>query len=119
MKWKSSMRRHEVWGEVLLFVGATCIGLGLYFALLGAVGNSLVFQGSYFLKGKDFLLFPGFFGLGALLWKLGSIELKETLPGKVRRDNMEKETKLFGMKEFIGGLCAGILVGFVLAIFFF
>ena len=107
-------------GEILLFIGATCIGLGLYLALLGAVGRPLLFQNSaFFLKGKEFILFPIFFGIGALLWKIGTIELREMPPGKVRRDSMEKETKLFGMKEFIGGLCAGILVGFVLAMFFF
>lgn len=80
-----NLRKHEVIGLVLVFLAATCIGIGLYLTLLGAIGRPLLHQSSdYFIKGKEFVLFPIFYGVGALLWVLGKIELKEAMPGKNR-----------------------------------
>lgn len=80
-----NLRRHEVIGLVLVFLGATSIGVGIYLTLLGAVGRPLLYQSSdYFIKGKEFILFPLFYGIGALLMALGKIELKEAMPGKNR-----------------------------------
>jgi len=82
---------HEFIGLILIFLAATSIGIGLYLVLLGAVGRPLLHQNpDYFLKGKDFMLFPIFFGVGAVLWVMGKIELKEALPGKNRgREGVE------------------------------
>ena len=81
----SNLRKHEVIGLILVFLAATSIGIGLYLTLLGAIGRPLLHQSSdYFIKGKEFALFPIFFGIGAVLWVLGGIELKEALPGKNR-----------------------------------
>lgn len=83
---KYNIRSHEIMGYFLIFLSATCIGIGLYLALLGAVGRPLLLQSSsYFLKGTDFIIFPLFFGIGAILWTLGKIELKDVPPGKVVR----------------------------------
>ncbi len=82
---KHNLRRHEVMGLVLVFLSATLIGIGIYLTILGAIGRPLLMQSSdYFLKGKEFVLFPIFYGLGAVLWEMGKIELKEVKPGKVR-----------------------------------
>jgi hypothetical protein len=82
---KHNLRRHEFIGLVLVFLGATCLGIGLYLTLLGAIGRPLMYQSSdYFIKGKEFILFPIFYGIGAVLFALGKIELKEALPGKNR-----------------------------------
>lgn len=61
------------------------MGIGLYVVLWGA--NRPLFYGSLdqLIRGREFLLFPLFFGLGALLWVLGKIELREAMPGKKRR----------------------------------
>ena len=80
-----NLRKHEVIGLILVFLAATCLGIGLYFTLMGAIGRPLLHQSSdYFIKGADFLLFPIFYGIGAVLWVLGKIELKESMPGKYR-----------------------------------
>jgi len=82
---KHNLRKHEVIGLILIFLAATSIGIGIYLTLLGAIGRPLLHQSSdYFIKGKEFILFPIFFGIGAILWALGRIELKEALPGKNR-----------------------------------
>ena len=84
---KHNVRIHEFIGLILIFLGATCFGIGLYLTLVGAIGRPLLHQDSdYFLKLKDFVLFPIFYGIGALLWSLGKIELKEALPGKNREN---------------------------------
>ncbi|MCX6707614.1 MAG: hypothetical protein NT001_05755 [Candidatus Woesearchaeota archaeon] len=82
---KHNLRRHELMGLLFIFLAATCIGIGLYFTLMGAIGRPLLRQSTdYFLKGKEFILFPLFYGVGALLWELGKIEIKEATPGKIR-----------------------------------
>lgn len=82
---KHNLRTHEVIGLVLVFLGATSLGIGLYLTLLGAIGRPLLHQSSdYFIKFKEFILFPIFYGVGALLLSLGGIELKEAMPGKNR-----------------------------------
>ena len=75
----NSLRRHEMLGLVLVFFGATCIGIGLYVTVYMALGK---FLGDYMIRGTDYLLFPLFYGLGALLWSLGKIELKDVMPGR-------------------------------------
>jgi len=81
---KSNLRKHEIIGLVMMFLSGTCLGIGLYLTFWGA--NRPIFYGSldYLIKGKEFLLFPLFYGLAALLWALGNIEIKEALPGKKR-----------------------------------
>ncbi|MCX8147139.1 MAG: hypothetical protein N3D84_01590 [Candidatus Woesearchaeota archaeon] len=82
-----NLRRHEIIGLILIFLAATCIGIGLYLTLMGAIGRPLLRQSSdFFLKGKEFVIFPIFFGIGALLWELGKIELKDVMPGKMRKE---------------------------------
>ena len=84
---KHNLRRHEIVGLLLVFLSATLIGVGVYLTILGAVGRPLLMQSTdYFLKGKEFVLFPIFYGIGAVLWELGKIELKEATPGKVRNE---------------------------------
>jgi len=79
---KHNLRRHEIIGIILLFLAGTSFGIGLYITVWGA--SRPIFYGSldYLLSGKEFLLFPVFFGSAAVLWVLGQIELKEVLPGK-------------------------------------
>ena len=82
---KHNVKVHEFIGLILLFLAATSIGIGLYLTLLGAVGRPLLNASSnFFLQGKEFILFPLFYGVGAVLWAIGRIELKEALPGKNR-----------------------------------
>ncbi|MBD3313783.1 hypothetical protein GF345_05045 [Candidatus Woesearchaeota archaeon] len=82
-----NLRRHEIMGLLFIFLAATCIGIGIYLTLMGAIGRPLLRQSTeYFLKGKEFILFPLFYGVGAVLWELGKIEIKEAIPGRIRRD---------------------------------
>lgn len=84
---KHNVKKHEFIGLALIFLAATSIGIGLYFTLMGAIGRPLLHQSSdYFLGKKEMLLFPIFYGVGALLWAIGKIELKEALPGKNREN---------------------------------
>jgi formate/nitrite transporter FocA (FNT family) len=74
---KHNLRKHEIAGLTLVFIGGTSIGIGLYYIISTAMRASDVF-------GKEMLVFPILFGLGILLFELGKIELKEIPPGKHR-----------------------------------
>ena len=80
---KHNLRTHEHIGLFLIFAGATWLGFGIYGTLLAA--NRLLLAEVPLISGKELLIFPIFYGLGALLLALGRIELKEALPGKGRR----------------------------------
>ena len=80
---KHNLKIHELVGLSLLFIGASWLGLGLYATLLGA--NRILLDIFPPLQGHELLIFPIFYGLGAVLIALGKIELAETLPGKGRR----------------------------------
>lgn len=80
---KHNLLYHELVGLLLLFVGMTWLGLGLYATLLGA--NRFLIQYLPLLSGSELLIFPIFYGLGAVLIALGKIELQEVVPGKTRR----------------------------------
>lgn len=79
---KFNIKQHEFIGLFLIFVGATWLGFALYGTLLAA--NRLLLTNVPLLVGKELLIFPLFYGLGALLLVLGSIELREAMPGKRR-----------------------------------
>lgn len=80
---KFNIRHHEFIGLFLIFVGATWLGFALYGTLLAA--NRLLLTNVPLLVGKELLIFPIFYGFGALLLVLGSIELREAMPGKRRK----------------------------------
>jgi hypothetical protein len=80
---KFNIRQHEFIGLLLIFIGATWLGFALYGTLLAA--NRLLLSNVPLLVGKELLIFPIFYGVGALLLVLGNIELREALPGKRRR----------------------------------
>ncbi len=84
VEYQHNLRKHEVLGLIFIFIAASLFGLGLYLTFWGA--NRPIFYGSldYLLKGKELLLFPLLYGTAAVLWVLGSIELKEATPGKRR-----------------------------------
>lgn len=79
---RHNMKKHEHLGQFFIFLGATWTGLGLYGTFLAA--NRLLVPNMPLISGRELLLFPLFFGLGALLWHHGTIELREALPGKNR-----------------------------------
>jgi hypothetical protein len=80
---RANLKQHEFIGLFLIFVGATWLGFALYGTLLAA--NRLLLTNVPLLVGKELLIFPLFYGLGALLLVLGSIELREATPGKRNR----------------------------------
>jgi len=80
---KHNFRLHELIGLILLFIGATWLGLGLYATSLGA--NRFLVEHLPLLSGSELLIFPIFYGLGVVLLALGTIELREAMPGKNRR----------------------------------
>lgn len=80
---RMNLKQHEFIGLFLIFVGATWLGFALYGTLLAA--NRLLLANVPLLVGKELLIFPIFYGLGALLFVLGSIELREAMPGKGRK----------------------------------
>jgi len=84
VEYRHNLRKHEVLGLIFIFIAASLFGLGLYLTFWGA--NRPIFYGSldYLLKGKELLIFPLLYGTAAVLWVLGSIELKEAMPGKRR-----------------------------------
>ncbi|MBI4150374.1 hypothetical protein HY488_03145 [Candidatus Woesearchaeota archaeon] len=84
LEYRHNLRKHEILGLLFLFFAASLFGLGLYLIMWGA--NRPIFYGSldYLLNGKELLLFPLLFGTAAVLWALGSIELREATPGKRR-----------------------------------
>lgn len=80
---KTNLKHHEGIGLFLIFVGATWLGFALYGTLLA--GNRILVTQLPLISGKELLIFPIFYGLGALLMTLGWIEIKELMPGKRRR----------------------------------
>ena len=80
---KHNLKYHELVGLILLFVGTTWLGLGVYATILGA--NRFLVDYIPLISGSELLIFPIFYGLGAVLIALGGIELREVLPGKNRR----------------------------------
>ncbi|MBN2567569.1 hypothetical protein JXB02_05810 [Candidatus Woesearchaeota archaeon] len=80
-----NLKRHELVGILLVFLAGICLGFGLY--VVQWFANRPLYYGSldYLPAGRDFLLIVLFFGVGAVLWVLGKIELRETLPGKRQR----------------------------------
>ena len=82
---KHNLRQHEIMGLVLIFLSATAFGIGLYITIWAAIRPLYYGSLDYLLSGKEFFLFPLFFGAAGLLWVLGKIELKEAQPGKKRR----------------------------------
>ncbi len=79
---RHNLKKHEHIGLFLIFAGATWLGFALYGTLLAA--NRMLVPQMPLIAGKELLVFPLFFGIGALLFVLGQIELKEALPGKNR-----------------------------------
>lgn len=77
-----NLKKHEHFGLFLIFAGATWLGFALYGTLLAA--NRMLVDNMPLIAGKELLIFPLFFGIGALLFTLGEIELREALPGKNR-----------------------------------
>ena len=75
-----NLRKHEVLGVLYHFLGATCIGLGIYYAVWAATRN-IVNRTLTMPQGWEWLAFPILFGFGAVLWTFGSIEVKEAQPG--------------------------------------
>ncbi|HIH14603.1 MAG TPA: hypothetical protein HA224_05130 [Nanoarchaeota archaeon] len=82
-KMATNLKMHEHFGLLLVFLGATWLGFGLYGTLLAA--NRLLLANVPLIAGKELLIFPIFYGLGALMLVFGKIELREALPGKNRR----------------------------------
>lgn len=80
---KHNVKQHEAVGLFLVFLGATWLGFGIYGTFLAA--NRLLLASVPLIAGKELLIFPIFYGLGALMFTFGQIELKEALPGKNRR----------------------------------
>ena len=80
----SNLRRHEVLGLVYQFLGASCVGIGIYYAVWAGT-RSIFYRTLSPVAGAEWLLFPLLFGIGAILWTLGSIEVKEAQPGYGRR----------------------------------
>jgi len=77
-----NLRKHEHMGLLFVFVGATWLGFALYGTILA--GNRMLIEQMPLIAGMELLIFPLFYGIGALLLALGTIELKEALPGKNR-----------------------------------
>jgi hypothetical protein len=75
-----SMRTHELLGLGYQFLGATSIGIGIYNAVWFAMRPIQLNSIAATPTGADWLMFPLFFGIGAILWSLGSIELKDVVP---------------------------------------
>jgi len=81
---QANLRKHEIIGLVMIFLGATCLGIGLYLTLWGATRPIFYQSTDYLIRGKELMIFPLFYGVGALLLAIGKIELKEAMPGKNR-----------------------------------
>ena len=74
---KHNLRIHELAGLLLLFIGMSWLGMGLYATVWAATKLDIV-------GGMEMLFFPIFYGFGSILVALGLIELREALPGKCR-----------------------------------
>lgn len=81
----TNLRKHELLGLFLQFLGATSIGMGIYQAIWFATRPLLYDSVTMTIQGGEWWMFPLFFGVGALLWSLGNIEVKEALPGHRRK----------------------------------
>ena len=79
---KHNVKLQEFMGLFLIFLGATWLGFGVYGTLLAA--NRLLLAQVPLIAGKELIVFPLFYGLGALMIAFGKIELREALPGKGR-----------------------------------
>ncbi len=81
ISFKKNMQKHEIIGSLLIFIGATWLGFGLYATFLAANRILINFP---LLSTNQLLIFPLFYGLGAILLMFGIIELREMRPGKNR-----------------------------------
>lgn len=81
---KQNLRGHEILGLFYQFLGATCVGIGIYLATWFAV-RSIYYSSLILTQGWEWVTFPIFFGIGGVLWTLGAIEVKEAQPGYGRR----------------------------------
>jgi hypothetical protein len=81
---KHNLRKHELMGLFLKFLGTTCYGIGLFTAFANALRPVIMSGTAVTLSFTDVLLYMLFFGVGAILNALGEIELKESLPAKYR-----------------------------------
>ncbi len=81
---KKNMMIHEIIGAILIFIGVSWLGVGLYYTISVAIDSNA----GFLLWGSTAIwaIFPLFYGLGALLVMFGIIELRELLPGKNRRN---------------------------------
>ena len=77
---KQNLRKHEILGLLYQFLGASCVGIGIYWAVWAGV-RTIHYRTVALVSGTEWLLFPLLFGVGAVLWSLGTIELKEAIPG--------------------------------------
>lgn len=73
------LRKNELWGLFYQFIGATTIGAGIYYAVWAAV-RSIYYKTIMTPSTIEYLLFAVFFGIGAVLYSFGSIEIKEVQP---------------------------------------
>jgi hypothetical protein len=79
---RHNMKKHEHIGLLLIFLGTTWFGFALYGTLLAA--NRMLVQNMPLIAGKELLLFPMFYGISAVIFMMGIIELRELKPGKNR-----------------------------------
>jgi len=63
-------------GAFLCFLGASSIGVGGYFTIWYAMRPLYYRTMAFAPSGTDWIVFPLFFGLGGLLWVLGTLYLK-------------------------------------------
>ena len=74
-----NIKTHEFLGLLMIFIGTAWAGYGLYLIML--YSNLILIPGQELIKA---LHAPLFVGVGAVITVLGSIELREILPGKNR-----------------------------------
>jgi hypothetical protein len=76
----NNMNKHELLGLLYQCIGATSIGIGIFTAVY--YGMRPLKAGSVLglPVGWEWTAFPFFFGLGAVCWSLGAIELKDVAP---------------------------------------
>tara|TARA_Y100000310_G_C20682363_1_gene816723 strand:- start:792 stop:1040 length:249 start_codon:yes stop_codon:yes gene_type:complete len=79
---KHNLRRHEIIGLLMILAAATSFGIGLYITIWAALRPLYYGSLDVLISGKEFILFPIFYGSAGLLWILGKIELKDATPGK-------------------------------------
>ena len=81
----TNLRKHEIIGLLMIFLSGILIGVGFYATFWIALRPVIYGSIEHAIPGKDFLIFPMFFGLGFVMYVLGNIELKEAIPGKKRK----------------------------------